>query len=160
VQAWLDEKISPNPRGEAFQDRSGQLRVRTASGKLLTVNASADNGHGVFIVYAAAHGQVALNALTGDALISYRKAEDRDRPTTLYSLPAKNRTVTFASSDLVGRCARVIEALLQGRDHPDGATGKRTIEILAGAYASHESGHREIDVTGRAVPRERVFPWA
>lgn len=160
VQAWFDKDIVPNPRGDQFEDRSGFLKIKTKSGKTLTVNSSAENGHGIVTSYVGKYGQIALNNLTGDALIAHRKEECRDRPTTLYGLPAENVTHKYQSSDLVVRARKTMEALLDGRGYPDGETILRTIEILVGAYVSNQENSRSVNVSGETLPENQVFPWA
>lgn len=160
AQGWFDKDTVPNPRGPQFEDRSGQLRMTSKSGKTMTINANANNGHGIFVTYAARYGQVALNVLTGDALVTYRKDEFRERPTTQYGLPAENQRQEFKSSDLVVRCQKTLRALIAENDYPDGQTVVRTIEILAAAYHSHENNNCTVNVETDDLPKERIFPWA
>ena len=160
VQAWFDRDVVANPRGAEFEDRSGQLRITTDGGKVMTVNASVNNGHGIIVTYAAKYGQVVLNALTGAAIVTHRKSEFRDKPTTLYGLPAESYVTTFESSDLVERCRKTLRALLAGKDYPDAGTIRRTVEILAGAYMSAEQDNTVVRLGRDALPADRVFPWA
>lgn len=160
VQAWFDKDIVPNPRGPQFEDRSGALKMTTASGKALTINASAENGHGIYITYTAKLGQIVLNVLTGEAMMTYREEEFRESPTTRYGCPAINETATFTSSDLVVRAQKTIKALLAEENYPDGETVTRTIELLAAAYQSQDNNHALINVETDTLDKERVFPWA
>jgi predicted dehydrogenase len=160
VQAWFDSETIPNPRGAQFVDRSGSLRVKTATGKVMTINAYSGSGHGIIITYTARNGQIVLNPLTSEAMITVRKEEHTDKPTTQYALPANNYTQNFNSSDLTVRCEKVIKSLLNNKNYPDGETIKRTVEILAAAYESAENGNIEINVENHKLDKNRVFPWA
>ena len=160
VQSWFDKDVVSNPRGEQFEDRSGQMMVKTSSNKTMTINANVNNGHGIIVTYAAKHGQIALNVLTGDAMVTYRQAEFREKPTTLYGLPAENEYLKLSSSDLIVRAQKVMQALLAGKDYPDARTVKRTVEILTGAYVSNENDNKEVNVETDKIPTTRKFPWA
>ena len=160
VQAWFDDETVPNPRGSQFIDRSGSLRIKSESGKIMSINAYSSSGHGIIITYTARNGQIVLNPLTSDAMITVRKDEHSDKPTTQYAMPADNYTKDFKSSDLVVRCEKMLKALILGKNYPDGKTIKRTIEILNAAYVSAENGNVEINVEDYELDKERVFPWA
>jgi predicted dehydrogenase len=160
VQAWFDEETVANPRGPQFVDRSGALRVKTRSGKVMTINAYGGSGHGIIITYTARNGQIALNPITSEAQITVRKEEHSDKPTTQYAMPADNYTQDFKSSDLIVRCEKMVKALLADENYPDGETIKRTIEILNAAYVSAENGNIEIDVENYELDKDRIFPWA
>ncbi|MDC1273684.1 hypothetical protein N8Z42_04205, partial [Pelagibacteraceae bacterium] len=160
VQSWFDEETIPNPRGYQFLDRSGALRIKTTSGKVMSINSYAGSGHGIVVTYTARNGQIALNPLTSQANITVRKDEFLDKPTTQYAMPSDNYMQDFKSSNLIVRCEKMITALLTEENFPDGETIKRTIEILNAAYVSAENGNIEIDVSNYKLDKDRVFPWA
>ena len=160
VTAWFDDKTIPNPRGPQFIDRSGCIKVLNDDGQQLIINAGNKSGHGIIITYNCRNGQIALNPLTSSAMVTVRKAEFSDRPTTQYALPAENYIEDFKSSDLIIRCEKMVNALLNNKDYPDGDTIIRTVEIIAGAYVSNENNNKEINIKKDKLDINRTFPWA
>src|SRR6185503_5075843 len=67
IAASFSDVEVPNPRGAQFRDASGFLRVTTASGRRLTIDAEADAGHGLLSVYMGHNGQLVVDELTGVA---------------------------------------------------------------------------------------------
>ncbi len=51
VSAWLDDERVPNPRGMQYDDRAGQLRAVSASGRRLYMEIGVDQGHGLHVIY-------------------------------------------------------------------------------------------------------------
>ena len=160
VQAWFDEKTTPNPRGPEFFDRSGALRIKNKSGKVLSINSYATSGHGVIITYTTRNAQIVLNELIGQAQITVRKDEFLKNSTTQYAMPTDDYSKYFKSADLITSCKKVISSLLSEDNYPDGETIINTIKIMNAAYTSAENGNIEIDISNYKLDKNRIFPWA
>ena len=81
VAAWFSPEVVPNPRPRVRRPR--RLRppghgVRQA----LYLDCSADQGHGLQVVYAARHGHIFVDELRGRMTWACRKEEHRSLPTT------------------------------------------------------------------------------
>lgn len=160
VTAWFDDAPIANPRGAQFTDRAGSLRATTASGVRLYIEAGADQGHGLTLVFAARHGQIVFNLLSGRLTLSARQAGYRERPTTQYGLPQDEQQFDFGAPNVTLATQRTLQALIDDAGYPSGEEGRLPIMALVAAYLSAESGSRPIPVTSAALPAERVFPWA
>ena len=159
VSATFSREIVPNPRGPEFHDRAGCVRALLPSGRRLFLDASADQGHGVTVVYAARNGVLVAEELDGRILVTARKAEHREQPTTRYGMPTDKETLAVAPADAVVPSQRVLEALLEGRDYPTGEDGRAAVATLVAVYVSAESDGRLVKVDDR-LPRERRFDYA
>jgi predicted dehydrogenase len=159
VTAWFSPEKVPNPRGPQFEDRAGSVRVTTARGKRLYLEASADQGHGVKVVYAGPFGHLVVDELTGSQHSAVREAAHRAQPTTRYGMPWVDQAQKIAPADAVAPTRAVLEALLGEGDFPTGEHGRLAVATLVAAYLSHEQGHAVVKVDDR-LPRDREFPWA
>jgi len=159
VEAWFAADLMANPRGAQFEDRAGAVRVTTASGRRLYLEAGPDQGHGLTVVYAGPCGQLMVDELNGWMRLVVREEEHRAEPTTRYALPATETEHRVAPADSVGPSAAVLAALIQGDGYPTGEDGRLAIATLVAAHVSDESGHVPVRI-GEDLPRERVFAWA
>lgn len=159
ASAWFDPDRLPNPRGPEFEDRSGQILLRTASGRRFYLDAGGIQGHGVTAVYGAHLGQITVDELGGQLSWSARRAADRDSPTTRYGMPSESGHAAMEPADTYGPTRRVLDALLTGDGFPSSEEGRHAVAALVAAYVSAESGGREIAING-ALPLDRTFPWA
>jgi predicted dehydrogenase len=159
VSAWFDEETVPNPRGPQFQDRAGSVRVTTESGKRLYLDTSADQGHGLRVLYAGRNGQLFVDELAGRGELVVRKAEHREMPTTRYGMPYEESSIEIRPADAVEPTRSVLEALRDGGDYPTGEDGRLAVARLVAAYLSNENDHRVVRVDEN-LPGMRVFPWA
>jgi predicted dehydrogenase len=160
VNAQFSKEHVPNPRGAEFVDRAGSIRLETASGKRFYLDAGADQGHGMQVVYSGLHGRITVDELAGRMQVVVREAEHRNRPTTAYGMPCTTRDVAIAPTDALEPSRAVLAALLAGQDFPDGAAGRRAVEVLTACYFSDERDGKTIHLGREALPRERTFPWA
>jgi predicted dehydrogenase len=160
VTAWFSDAVVPNPRGAQFQDRAGAVRLETRAGKRFYLDCGADQGHGMQVIYAGPYGHLHVDELAGVLLSTVREEQHRALPTTRYGMPAHRATQTIAPADVIAPSAAVLQALVHGRDYPDGADGRLAVAVLVGAYLSHERGHAAIDLERDQLPLDRVFPWA
>jgi len=160
VTAWFSPDSVPNPRGPQFEDRAGIVRLRTASGKRFYMEAGADQGHGVKVVYAGPFGQMAVDELAGTVSLAVRQEEFRSLPTTRYGMPAVETTYRIVPADAVTPSRAVLNALLSGTDAPCGEDGRLAVAVLVASYVSNENGHVEVRVDDSVLPLERTFPWA
>lgn len=159
AQAWFSAEKVPNPRGAQFEDRAGTLRLTTASGKRFVLDASADQGHGMHVIYAGRFGQIFVDELTGFLRAETRQPEHRTLPTTRYGMPHTVTTREIAPADAVAPTRAVMAALLEGKNVPDGTVGRMAVAALVAAHVSDERGHVPVKLDD-ALPRDRVFPWA
>lgn len=160
VVASLSPDRVPNPRGPAFEDRGGWLRVHTASGRRLNLELGTDQGHGMAFVCAGRNGLLMVDQQAGFMLRSVRREENRALPTTRFWTPAEVSTETFTPDDAIATSRAVLEGLVSGTDHPDGAVGRMAVAVIVAAHVSHEAGGALIDLDDAALPRERRFAWA
>ncbi len=159
VTAWFSDEIVPNPRGEQFEDRAGQVRVVTASGKRFYMDIGADQGQGMAITYVGRNGWIFVDELTGYTRRMVRKPEHRPEPTTRYCTPWEEIEERIAPTDPVTPTKAILEALISDRNYPDGRAGRLAVACLVAAYVSNEEGHRPVKVDD-SLPRDRAFPWA
>ncbi len=160
VSAWFSRDTVPNPRGEQFVDHGGSVRLETASGKRFYMDASTDQGHGMFVSYAGPNGRLDIDELAGHARLVLREKQHRHQPTTRYGMPYETTVKDITPADAVAPTRSVMEALLKGENYPDGEIGLMVLELLVAAYLSHEQDGRTIDLRSTELPRDRVFPWA
>lgn len=159
VQAWFDEDSVPNPRGERYQDRSGSIRVVTASGKRFYMEISADQGHGMHVTYTGPNGRITIDELLGKMTAVIRDEEYRELPTTRYGMPATETLSQIEPADAVSPTKSVLKALLNDEDYPDGVIGRAAVATLVAAYESNENDHKPVKVDMN-LPADRDFPWA
>jgi predicted dehydrogenase len=159
VTAWFSSEKVSNPRGAQFEDRAGSIRITSASGKRFYLDCSADQGHGMRVVYSARNGQIYIDELKGQLLASVREEQYLSLPTTRYSMPAKNISTQITPADTVAPSSAVLHALLNGSNPPCGEAGRMAVAVLVAAYISDENGHRPVCVDNH-LPVERQFPWA
>lgn len=160
VSARFSRETVANPRGPQFVDRAGVVRIETPSGRRFMMDASADQGHGMLMVYAGRNGRLSIDELTGAAKLVVRKPEHRDAPTTRYGMPWTEDDFAIAPADAIEPTRAVLNALLAGVNYPTGADGLRAVEILVAAYHSDEQDGRTIHLGSEELPRDRIFPWA
>jgi len=159
ITAWFSQVKVPNPRGAHYEDRAGSLRALTPSGKRLYLEMSADQGHGVNLIYAGTYGQLISDELLGTLHLSTRKPEQRIHPTTRYAQPAISEKLSFQPIDVIAATRSVLEALFIGEDYPTAQEARQAISVLLAAYISEEEHHRSVKLDDN-LPRDRTFPWA
>ena len=160
VTAWFSSEKVSNPRGAEFEDRAGSVRIETASGKRFYMDTSADQGHGMKVIYGGAYGQIMVDELSGDMYVDAREEQYRELPTTRYGMPRVASVKKIAPADAVAPTRAVLEALLKDEDAPDGEDGRLAVACLVAAYFSDENGHLPVRLDDQRLSRERVFPWA
>jgi len=159
VRAWFSPDKVPNPRGREFEDRAGAVQLSSQSGKRFYMDASADQGHGVQVVYAGPYGVLTVDELAGRARMVVRKPEHRAMPTTRYGMPWEERRFEMAPADVIQPSRAVLEALLRRSDYPTGEDGRAAVAVLVAAHLSDERGGDQVNVD-ETLPKERLFPWA
>jgi predicted dehydrogenase len=160
VTAWFSKETVPNPRGAQFQDRAGTVRIVTESGRRFYLDCSADQGHGMYVVYGGPYGQMAVDELYGDMALAVREAPHRALPTTRYGMPAVRTRTTIEPASVIGPSAAVLQALLDRNNYPNGEDGRLAVSVLVAAYQSAEHGNRTVDLATDQLDRGRMFPWA
>jgi len=160
VTAWFSGEKVGNPRGPQFEDRAGSVRITTASGKRFYMDISADQGHGMKVIYSGAYGQIMIDELAGDMYVDVREEQYRELPTTRYGMPRVASASKIAPADSTAPTRAVLEALLKDENPPTGEDGRLAVAALVAAYVSAENGHVPVRVDDARLPQERVFPWA
>jgi predicted dehydrogenase len=159
VTAWFSEEKLPNPRGPLFEDRAGQVKITTAKGIRFYMDVSADQGHGVRVIYAGRRGQIVVDELNGSISISARNEFDRYFPTTRYGMASVDTEMTIKPADSIEPTKFVLDALIHEINYPTGEEGRLAIATLVAAYCSHEQNHKSI-IIDNDLPVNREFPWA
>lgn len=160
IAAWFSSAKIPNPRGAEFEDRAGTIRAVSASGKRLTIDASADQGHGLFVAYMGPHGRLTNDQLAGTMHLQVRQVVHRAEPTTRYDMPWVDRSISVAPTDAFAPTRSVLKALLDGMEAPSAEDGYAAVRALVTAYASHERGHACVSTFDPTLSRDRTFSWA
>jgi predicted dehydrogenase len=160
VSAWFSEGKVPNPRGAEFEDHAGSIRIVSSSGKRFYLETSADQGHGIQVIYAAKFGQIIVDELAGKIRMLFREDQYRDLPTTRYGMPAIISEINIKPADAVAPSRAVLESLISGVNTPTGEDGRLAVAALVAAYVSNENNHGSVEVEDMSAYRQRVFPWA
>lgn len=158
IACWMSAERVPNPRGAEFEDRAGTLRVSTASGHRFLLEAAADQGHGLLVVYATPRGRLVNDQLAGSFQLTARKAEHRSAPTTRYDMSSEDRLIPVTPTDAFAPTRAVLSALLERKGAPSGEEGRLAVSTLVAGYVSHERGG--LPVRLEDAPTDRAFPWA
>jgi predicted dehydrogenase len=160
VTAWFSPGKVPNPRGQQFEDRAGAIRITTKSGKRFYMEVSADQGHGIKVIYGGPYGQLLVDELAGKMELVVREEGYRNLPSTRYGMPAVSRNFSIEPADVIAPSKAVLNALINGNNFPSGEDAKMAFSALVAAYVSNESGHLPVKVDVESLPVDRTFPWA
>lgn len=160
VSAWFAPENVPNPRGAQYQDKAGSLRLVSETGKRLYIDAYPEQGHGLQVVYAGRYGQLFVDDLAGEMLLSIRRADDRALPTTRYGMPSEKTMISVGTKNLIASSSEMLKALLAGGDYLTGEGGREIMRVLVAAYVSHEHNNHPIDLRQAILPDTQKFPWA
>lgn len=160
ITAWFSDEKVPNPRGPQFEDRAGSVRITTAKGKRYFMDISADQGHGIKVIYSGKYGQIVVDELKGEMWMSVRKKEERSLPTTRYGCISLDTVKKIVPADATTPTKSVLNALIHEDNYPSGEDGRLAVATLVAAYCSHEQGHKPVMIGKENVPVNREFPWA
>ncbi len=160
VNAWFGSEDLPNPRGPQFRDASGSVRLETASGKRFYLDCSADQGHGMHVTYMCRNGRIDIDELSGVMSYVVRLPEHRDQPTVRYGMPYETVTKSITPADAVAPTKAVLEALLAGKNYPNGEDGMLAMKLLIAAHQSHQQGGKTVDLSVETLPQDLVLPVA
>jgi predicted dehydrogenase len=158
VTAWFSPEVVPNPRGAQFQDRAGSIRAVTASGKRLYMEISADQGVGLFAIYACRNGLITIDERTGEMHSSEREEQYRAFP-TVQGKPTIETQHIIQPCEVIDTTAAVIKALLSDVNNVSGEDGRRAVELLVAAFQSAEQGSVPVRLDSK-LDRSQVYPWA
>jgi predicted dehydrogenase len=159
IAARFSKERVPNPRGAQFEDVAGFACIVTSSGQRLFIEAGADLGHGLLVVYMGPNGQLYVDELAGVANANVRQSEHRGRSTTLYGLPSNVTQQSFAA-DLRTSVKELWMRFVAGESVPGGQQARHALECLVACYASDERGGEPIAFEPDRLDRARRFPWA
>jgi len=157
---WFSGEPIPSPRGPLFFDQAGDFRIENDPGQRLYLSIGADQGHGMTVTYAGAHGHIFVDELQGEAIITERRPKFREMPMTRYGMPWTRETRLFSQADNVGPTKAVLAALAAGENYPSGEDGRQVVASLAACYSSAENGHGSVRLDALGDARDRIFPWA
>lgn len=160
VSAYFTGEPINNPRGVEFFDQGGEFRFIADSGQRLNLIIGHDQGHGMTVTYAGEYGHIIIDELQGEAIVTARERAHRGAPMTRYGMPWERVTHRFAPADNVQPTKRVLEALLKGKNFPDGRTGLQIVRAVARCYDSAEQNSRKLAIETADANTARVFPWA
>lgn len=160
VTAWFSDEKVPNPRGSEFEDRAGLVRITTSRGRRFFMDISADQGHGVKVIYTGKYGQIVVDELKGEMSVSIRKEADRNLPTTRYGCTSLDTIKKILPPDATAPTKSVLYALIHKDNYPTGEDGRLAIATLVAAYCSNEQGHKSVIIDEENLPETREFPWA
>ena len=121
---------------------------------------SADQGHGIKVIYSGRYGQLVVDELKGDISLSVRKEEERNLPTTRYGSASLETMKKIQPADATTPTKSVLNALIHEADYPTGEEGRLAVATLVAAYTSHEGGHRPVIISDENLDLARTFPWA
>jgi hypothetical protein len=159
VSCWIDSEKVPNPRGQQYEDRSGQLRAVSTSGIRLYMELGGDLGHGIQVIYSCRLGQILVDELSGHLRYIHRQSEFSDLPTTRYGMPAVTEVRQIAPADVIKPTQDVWQAMFETLSFPDGLCGRHAVAVLVAANISGETDGKQINLA-HELPADRVFPWA
>ena len=160
ITAWFSDEKVPNPRGPQFEDRAGSVRITTAKGKRFFMDISADQGHGIKVIYTGRYGQIVVDELKGEMYLSVRKEEERNLPTTRYGCTSLDTVRKILPTEATTPTKSVLDALIHEANYPTGEDGSLAVAILVAAYCSHEQGHKPVIIDEENLPVTQEFPWA
>lgn len=159
VTAWFSPDAVANPRGPQFVDRAGSVRVTTASGKRLYIEAGSDQGHGLLTIYAGRNGLISINELSGNMTTTVRQQQYLELPTTRYGMPAEIASESISPAEVIDSTALTLDALINDGDRVTAEEGMSAVRVLVAAYVSSENGSRPVRLS-EELDKNRVFPWA
>ncbi|MCX7829824.1 MAG: Gfo/Idh/MocA family oxidoreductase, partial [Acidobacteria bacterium] len=161
ISAFLQESPVRNPRGDKFKDPGGIITCITKSGKKFIISAGVNEGCGISMILSCKYGNVYYRPLVGKTLISYRKEEDREYPSTRYGLPPVVEEIDMPQDDIIESTKRVLHALLSEEKEINVLTtdSMEVIKTLIAAYVSTENDGMIVELTGKRLPYSRTFPW-
>jgi len=160
VNAWLEMDRVPNPRGQQFEDRAGDVRLQTQnSDQSLYVSFTSSQHHGISDVWCCKYGQIIIDRIAAKAWLSSRKEDARDAPSTRYVMPADAQMIELEEMDLIASSRDHLMALINGEEIVTHKQGAHIIRLLAACYASSEQGGAMIDTTKAFADPDRIFNW-
>lgn len=161
IHAWFDEKITENPRGIQFEDRSGRLLAFGEKGQTMYMDISGSAGHGVQSIYICRNGQICVDELTGAVRTTVRQEQYRDLPTSRYGMPAQVQISEVQPADSVMPTLGVWESMLSGTSFPEGSgSGIHALKCLVAAHESNRLGGVTVELKDADLPRQKLFRWA
>ncbi len=160
VTAWFSKEIVLNPRGPEFEDRAGQIRVETKSGKRFYIEIGSDQGHWILVTYAGKNGILLADELNGEIHYFIREKEYLNLPTTKYAMPGKKEIIKVSPPDIINTTSLVLKTMFEGKGYPSGEDGRNAISVLVAAYKSAESQNIPVELEDLKSHYSNKYPWA
>ena len=149
----------PNPRGDQFVDPGGFLHGTTPSGVRLTLEAGADQGHGLQVTYGGHLGQLTVDEGAGWMRWNLRSEATRELPTTRYYGPAEIGEEVLEPASVVDPTGQVLKCLVQGHGFPTAEEATAAIRVLVAGYQS-AGGGTLVGTSSTRLNFDHAFPWA
>ena len=158
VSAWLMDTKVPNPRGPQFEDRGGEIRLQSRSGKRFFLQIGCDQGHGLIFVFAGSTGYLIVNKSERNDFLSVREREYRDYPLRRIVVPSEKRESPEQRHDPVDMARAMLSEMLNGGSPTTGEDGRTAVAALVAAHMSNERGHVAVQISETTEWYDRVFP--
>jgi hypothetical protein len=155
----MDEELLPNPRGVMFTDISGHLTGINSNNQRLHMEIGGDQGHGIHLIYGCRFGQIFVDELAGYVRVTRRQEEYRNLPSTRYGMPSVTSDFKIAPTEVIEPTKSVWNAMVSGKNYPDGSVGRQSVLALVAANVSGESSGACLSLE-KELPKYRKFPWA
>ena len=150
----------PSPRGPDFFDQAGHFQFINKKEQCLNLHIPHNQGHGMTFTLAGEYGHVLVDELAGEAIITTRKPEHRNMPSTRYGMPWLRQSKNFPMADNVTSSMAMIEALIADKNYPDCQQGRNVIAALIAACYSSENEGRLINMADESSFYHMEFAWA
>lgn len=161
VSAHFSDEIIPNPRGQSFFDRAGQIRAISSSGKRFYMEIGSDQGHGVQVIYAGRNGFIYVNELNGEMIVNFRESQYRDLPTVRYGMPSESERYQIAPAELIDSTGEVLKSLIRKDSNLVSLqNGFSSIKALVAAYMSAENHGVSVSLDQVNFDEMKKYPWA
>ncbi len=156
ITSFLDKKVSTNPRGKKFKDRSGVVIGQTKNRKRFFMDISSDQGHGRNIKIICEYGEVDFNLLNGKGNYKLRKKEYLKFAKTKYGLPEITAKFKFKIVSLKKATFLQIKNFLSGKKYTNLKEASYSIKIILAANMTNQN-HL---ISVKSIKSKKKYVWA
>ena len=146
VSGWIDPVRGRNPRGEQFCDPGGTILCTSVTGARYVHHQIEDGaGPGTFTIETTT-AEILINEFASSVSILVRDLSVKPGPSRPPKYdPLQLPTGEALSLDIIRLSAETLRELVEARDLTcDARDGLRSLEVVVGAYLSHERGHSPV----------------
>lgn len=153
----LEAEPISSPRGENFEDQSGNLELEFSGNRRVSIDFRSGLAHGVYSILSFQFAKIVVNELSGKVEISSRKPEDFQLPSTKYAQEGSEETLEFGSVDLVEGTMALYRSL-EKEDHVESllraqSANEVVIKALLASKSLHGGlGARNLDTSAFKAP--------